>query len=174
MHDVTHWLVGLFLCYIECVSIFFLVYSCLALQLIDWKSTVNFVANILSWTKKQPLPWRLFCQPLGETFLRHNEGTVLFSGKLKTSFCHHFFIYLMKHNETLLNVECFFWNAGPVSNFVPKALSLTLKERGDTRANLDFFLLQNTVSQLMRILSFIPTKTCVQKWAALSEQIKIL
>lgn len=48
MHDVTHWFVGLLLCYVECVSIFFLVYSCLALQLKDWKSTVNFVANILS------------------------------------------------------------------------------------------------------------------------------
>lgn len=47
----------------------------------------------------------------------------------------------MKHNETLLNVECFSWNVGPVSNLFPKALSLTLKERGDTRANLDFFLL---------------------------------
>ena len=51
------------------------------------------------------------------------------------------FLLLMKHNETLLNVECFSWNVGPVSNLFPKALSLTLKERGDTRANLDFFLL---------------------------------
>jgi len=137
MHDVTHWFVGLFFCYVECISIFFLVYSCLALQLIDWKSTVNFVANILSWTKKQPLPCiEIISSTISGKPLRYYEGTVLLwveSSKPISSF-----LLLMKQPDIarcgMLFLEC--WTVLWLRSQAP--LSLTLKEVGDTSAILIF------------------------------------